>query len=84
MIVAFSYYRPPAVNVFTQCERCNPQAKRVWKRRNLPQSRGYRKKKEKLRARMSWKFDTLRGKSPYEKGLTVKALARRRIKITHA
>jgi hypothetical protein len=26
---------------------------------------------------MSWKFDTLRGKSLYEKGLTVKALAGR-------
>jgi hypothetical protein len=50
----------------------------------LPQSRGYRKKKEKLRAGMSWKFDTLRGKSPYEKGLTVKALAGRQIIITPA
>jgi hypothetical protein len=26
---------------------------------------------------MSWKFDTLRGKSLYEKGLTVKALGKR-------
>jgi len=34
-------------------------------------------KKEKLRAGMSWKFDTLRGKSLYEKGLTVKALGKR-------
>jgi hypothetical protein len=33
---------------------------------------------------MSWKFDSLRGKSLYEKGLTVKALAGRRIIIPPA